>query len=308
MNLLPKHGPEISDRIVCFDLDSLERKPVEKEEVIREFVREGNLKAAGIVQGLPERDGVLESDAVDRLLIAVHCEMQRLSEEFQHGRRVFELLKTLVTALRCGETAAPIRVVDIGCGTGFVIRWMAALGDFGPQVELIGADYNAALVGEAERLARIEGLDCSFVVANAFRLEPAASIYISTALLHHFRGDDLIRFFRQHQHPDVRAFMHFDFQASTLGPLGSWLFHQARMRQPLSKHDGVLSAVRAHSAAGLLQSARAGAPEFVSAIYNERLGWLPLKCAFPCVLGTRPEYRERLLACLGNKAARLGAV
>ena len=38
---------------------------------------------------LPERDGILDPHAVDRMLITSHCELQRISEEFQHGRRVF---------------------------------------------------------------------------------------------------------------------------------------------------------------------------------------------------------------------------
>jgi hypothetical protein len=40
------------------------------------------------------------------------------------------------------------------------------------------------------------------------------------------------------------------------------VFHQARMREPVSRHDGVMSARRAHPAAVLLAAARAGATNY----------------------------------------------
>ena len=85
----------------------------------------------------------------------------------------------------------PIRIVDIGCGTGFVIRWLSANGSLGDDVELMGVDFNVALLNEAQRLATIENLRCKFAVANAFRLAEPATIFISTGILHHFRDDIL---------------------------------------------------------------------------------------------------------------------
>src|SRR5262249_14595689 len=153
----------------------------------------------------------------------------------------------------------------------FVIRWLAAYQDLGADVELIGTDYNVTLVEEARKLAVAERLHCSFLPANAFKLAPPASLYLSTGILHHFRGPDLTHLFQQHNQPPTGAFLHFDFQPSPLAPVGSWLFHAIRMRQPLAKHDGFLSAVRAHSGPTLLEAAQAGAPDFIPAIYGARL-------------------------------------
>ena len=306
---IPKQSPEISDRIVDFDGATLERRPVMKSEVLREFQALNNRFAVRVVEKLPvDQDGVLDPQAMDRLLVTVHCEMQRMSEEFQHGQRMAELLNPLLNAIRDPDSPRRLTVVDIGCGSGFVLRWLAAHRAVPDDVDLIGADYNPALIAEARRLAAAENLACQFKVANAFRLDETAAIYISTGILHHFRGSSLTQLFAQHVRPGTRAFLHFDFHQSPLAPFGSWLFHAARMRQPLAKHDGVLSAIRAYTAHELLSAARTGAPTFTSAVYGTKLWQLPIPRAFHSLVGVLPEYHDAFIANLGSKALSLGVI
>jgi SAM-dependent methyltransferase len=306
MNNGADYSPEISDAIVSFDPETLKRRPVIKSQVLKEFSELGNRKAARIVERIPDRDGVLDDGAVDRLLVTSHCEMQRMSEEFQHGKRVGELLKPLLKALREGGLNRTIRLVDIGCGTGFVVRWLIANEYLGDDVELIGADFNEALINEARRLSERENLNCTFVVANAFRLAQPADIFLSTGILHHFRGDGLAELLRRHR--VAQAFVHFDFHSSPMSPFGSWLFHAVRMREPLAKHDGVLSAVRAHKSRRLLSVARAAAPEFVSTIYGTRLWRLPIPRVFHSLVGIRHEYHAAFVRNMGNRIASLGKI
>jgi SAM-dependent methyltransferase len=251
---------------------------------------------------------VLDPAAVDKILITSHCEMQRMSEEFQHGKRVAELLKPILSALREGGVPNPIRIVDIGCGTGFVIRWLAASRLLGDDVELLGVDFNVALLDKAQRLAQIENLRCKFEVANAFRLDEPATVFISTGILHHFRDQDLSYLLQQHCRPETCAFVHFDFHSSPMAPLGSWLFHAVRMREPLAKHDGVLSAVRAHKSRYLLEATRSAAPEFVSAIYGTRLWRMPIPRVFHSLVGIRPRFRDAFLRNMGTRIASLGKI
>ena len=300
------YSPEISDAIVSFDPETLQRQHVVKSQVLEQFSELGNVRAAGIVERIPDRDGVLDTAAVDRLLVISHCEMQRMSEEFQHGKRVGELLKPLLKALREGGLNRRIRIVDIGCGTGFVVRWLVANAYLGDDVDLIGADFNEALVNEARRLSERENLNCTFVVANAFRLAQPADIFLSTGILHHFRGDGLAELLKQHR--DALAFVHFDFHNSPMSPLGSWLFHAVRMREPLAKHDGVLSAVRAHKSRHLLKVARSAAPGFVSAVYGTRLWRLPIPRVFHSLVGIRPEYHAAFERNMGSRIASLGKI
>ncbi len=298
---------EISDEILAFDPETLARIPVRKSDVLAKFAAASNRRAVRIVQGMADRDDVLDPDAVDRRLVRVHCEMQRVSEEFQHGQRVAEILRPVLEALRRTGVPRPMRLVDVGCGTGYVLRWLAAQGDLGDDVELIGADYHPALVGEAMRLARLEDLNASFRVVNAFRLDPPATLYLSTCVIHHFRGASLDQFFRCHESPETKAFVHIDFQPSPIAPFGSWLFHAVRMRDPLAKHDGVVSAIRAHPGSELLRASREGASGFVRAMYGTRMGFLPIPRAFHSLIGLRPEYRDAFLQAIGPRRSRLGA-
>src|SRR3954466_9115411 len=93
-------APEISDLIGAHALETLERLPVVKADVVALFRSAKNETAARIVERMPEQGGVLDPREVDRLLVRVHVEMQRLSEEMQHGARVAELLRPLLEALR----------------------------------------------------------------------------------------------------------------------------------------------------------------------------------------------------------------
>jgi len=306
---IPAGGPEISDAIVDFDPHTLARLPVDKMSVIRDFLSQRSPAAAAIVERIPAgTDGLLDPVAVDRLLVTIHCEMQRLSEELQHGRRVAQLLNSILQAIPQKDGAGPRRVVDVGCGSGYVIRWLAAHQAVPDNVELIGADYHSALIMEARRLAELENLRCRFVVANAFTLKQPATIYLSTGILHHFRGPDLVELFKLHQGLETRAFLHFDFHPSALAPFGSWLFHIVRMREALARYDGVLSAVRAYSAEELLAAARSGAADFVSAVYGTRLWGLPIPRAFHCLVGIRPEHRDAFNAQMKGKLAALGVL
>jgi SAM-dependent methyltransferase len=232
--------------------------------------------------------------------------MQRLSEEFQHGRRLLDLLTPMLAALMDCGVSAPYRIVDIGCGTGYAIRWLAAHGEFSPDVQLLGVDFNRALVDEARRLAALERLSCRFEVANAFALDQPATILLSTGVVHHFRGEGLSSFFRQHDRPATRAFAHFDFQPNLFARPGSWLFHYIRMREPLSRHDGVISARRAHTAETLLAAARQ--TSFACGMYSRRVWFLPIPRVFQTLLGIRWQFVDAFRKALGRRVRRLEAL
>jgi SAM-dependent methyltransferase len=294
---------EISDLIVDYDIATLERRPVDKNAILTKLRNAGDNTAARVVEAMPANNGTLDPDYVDRLLVRVHCEMQRLSEEFQHGRRVLELVQPMLAALKNHGIAPPYRIVDIGCGTGFVIRWLAAHGNFGPDVELVGVDLNRALMDEARRLAAAERLSCRFEVANAFVLDQPATLFLSTGVVHHFRGAALTEFFKQHDCPTAQGFAHFDFQPNIFARPGAWMFHYIRMREPLSRHDGVISARRAHTAETLLAAARQ--TKFACAMYSRRVWMLPIPRVFHTLVGIRPEIAPAFRAALGSRANRL---
>jgi len=126
-------------------------------------------------------------------------------------------------------------------------------------------------------------------------------------VIHHFRGRDLDRFLGE-QATQARAFAHFDVKPSWLAPVGSWVFDQSRMRAPLARHDGVLSARRAHSAATLGAAARRACPDHAIAVFDGRRERLPLLRVMQALIGIRQDLAERLRIELGPLAARLAAV
>jgi len=153
-------------------------------------------------------------------------------------------------------------------------------------------DYNARFIRVAQALAEREGLRCRFEVGNAFTLGTPATCYLSSGVLHHFRGTHLTDFFARQAVAGSFGFLHTDILPSALTPLGAWLYHRARMRQPLARHDGTLSAVRAHSGATLLAAARAGCPQFAVHIHNR--GTTRLLNVFQTVIGVRPDLEMPL--------------
>jgi SAM-dependent methyltransferase len=299
-------SPEISDLIVAYDPDTLERRPVRRSEVVAELERAGDRAGARIAAGLPARDDVLEADEVDALLLRAHAELQRLSEEMRQGHRVRMVLAPVLDTLRERGAPRPLRVVDVGCGPGFVVRWLAARGALGDDVELVGCDYNRAFVEAAGAAAREEGLRCRFLVANAFTLAEPATVFLSTGVVHHFRGADLTSFFARQAAAGAAAFLHFDIKPTYLAGIGAWVFHQARMREALSRHDGVLSALRAHSGETLLSAAREGARELSCGLFDARIGLFPITRVMHAVVGMRSELLPGVLERLGSDASRLG--
>jgi SAM-dependent methyltransferase len=191
----------------------------------------------------------------------------------------------------------------VGCGIGYAIRWLAATGALG-DAQLCGVDVNAALVAQATRLAADEGLDCEFVHGDAFGLPGPATVYISTGVLHHIRDGDLGAFFRAQADAGARAYCHVDIAATRLAPLGAWMFHRARMREPLGRHDGVASARRAHADHDLLSAARS-APGLMPLLYRPVHHTNPLCASVRPIIGLSDRDLPRLRAALGPHARHL---
>jgi SAM-dependent methyltransferase len=240
--------------------------PVAKADVLNRLWAGGQDRAARIVSAFPDADGFLDPAYIDALGLRVHRELQRLGEELQFGRRVGALLRPVTETMR-GRGAGPLRVVDMGCGLGSVVRAMAASSALGADVELVGVDLNPVLIAEARRLAELEGLACRFIQGDAFRpglavQDGACSVVISSGLMHHLPESGLADFFAAQSRLGVAGFAHWDIAPCLWSTLGAWVFHHARMREPVSRHDGVLSARRAYTAAVLEAAARTGAPGY----------------------------------------------
>ncbi|MBB1158383.1 class I SAM-dependent methyltransferase [Amycolatopsis dendrobii] len=293
---------EISDLVAEWDPSTGERLPVLRADVVAALRAAGDERAARIVRRIPVLGEVLDPAAVDRLLIRAHTELQRLNEEVRMAQRFAELLAPILAAVRARGIRP--RVVDIGCGLGFIVRSLASSGVLGRDVDLVGVDFNRALVAEASRLAEDERLPCAFVCGDAFALAEDATVYLSSGVLHHFPADALPDFFRAQDRAGTEAFIHYDLAATRLAPFGAWLFHRARMREPLGRHDGVASARRAHGDPVLL-SAAAHAAGMETFLFEATKYTNPLCAAMRPVVGLRPQLTGDVLRALGRRARGL---
>ena len=265
---------EISDLIVQYELSTLQRKPVCREEALQKC---SSWYARSIIRSIPHKEGVLCDTAVDMILLDSHKELQRLWEEFFHAQRIAMIVKVLVKSLRSIGVKKRIRLVDIGCGIGYVLRWLAAHNVASEDISLLGVDFNETLISYAQDLAQAEQLDVQFQVGNAFNLNVDVDIFISSGVLHHFPNETLSLFFQQQAKCKPLAFAHFDPQYSWATPIGSFIFHFSRMRTSLARYDGWLSAVRSHSGPFLESAARQNIQEMSLYRYNP-----PIKC-FPLI-------------------------
>lgn len=285
---------EVSDLVRAVDPQSGQRLPVTRAAVLAQL--RDDRRGTRVVRRLPVVDGdVLDPSVVDATLLRAHGELQRLSEEMQQGRRVADVLGPLLAAVRRTSGRQRPRVVDVGCGLGHVVRWLAYHRPVG-AVELIGCDLDEALLAEASRLAEAERLDCTFVRADALSLQDPADVIISTGFVHHLRDQDLVDFFGRQD--STAAIAHWDVATGPLTTLGARVFHRARMREPLARHDGVVSAQRAYDDQALLVALRQGAPALVPLLVDAAPRRNPLVAVLRPVLGLQPDLVEPFLeAC-----------
>jgi SAM-dependent methyltransferase len=281
--------PEISDIIIQYEPNSCVRIPVRRKEALEKCT---SIYARSVIKNIPFKDGIICSEAVDTLLIRAHGELQRLWEEFYHAQRVTKVLRAIVQSIRNSGIKHTLRVVDVGCGLGYVLRWLAAHNVLEEDIILVGVDFNQALIQHAQKLATIENLSVQFTVSNAFQLNEKADIFISSGVLHHFSIEELHQFYTTQAKCTPLAFAHFDPQSSWATPLGSFLFHFARMRTSLARYDGWLSAAKAHSGKVLEEAARRQTEELSLYRYHPEISWFPLLRTITGVIGIIAEAQD----------------
>lgn len=253
---------EILDVLWRADPVSGERLPVRAADAAQRLRLSRQEGAARLVEALPRRGCDLDPEAVERVFLAVHFELARLSQFLRVPDRIASVLAPIVDDLR-ERGSGPVTVIDLGCGIGLDARHLAATRALGADVTVAGLDLNALLVGTARGLAEREDVPATFVVGDALSpdeaiADPARTIVVSSGVLHHLGRDHLETFFARHRTLGVAAFAHFDVEPHLWTRFGAWVLHRIRMREPVSRHDGNLSMRRALPATALLGAARAG--------------------------------------------------
>ena len=156
-----------------------------------------------------------------------------------------EALDSLALGSASGQ---PIRIVDVGCGSGDMLRRMAAWARRRRlAVDLIGLDWNPVMIAAAQE-ASTAYPEVRYVQADVWsdalpQLE--AHVVHSSLFCHHFDAPELPRLLRHFARSASRAVVVNDLHRHWLAYYSIVLLTQLFSRSSQVKYDGPVSVLRA---------------------------------------------------------------
>lgn len=179
-----------------------------------------------------------------------------------------EEMEALMTDLRCVNTLlggtkittngiaillkdhpkdTPVRIIDIGCGDGALLRECALWGrKNGFTLKLIGIDANENIIREG-RLRSVEFDEIEYQVLNIFSDEIKAlqaDICLCTLFLHHFPNAAILKILKRLTSQSRIGLVVNDLQRSAYAFHLFKLFSAIFIKTKIAKHDGLVSVAR----------------------------------------------------------------
>ena len=199
-------------------------------------------------------------------------DIEKLNRWFLGYRPVLSWLDSL----HCSRSMKPLRIMDIGCGHGDLLReidrWASKRSI---SVKLTGCDVNPETIAiAAEASPRSSGIE--WVAADVFSLNGrgAVDVVVSSLFTHHLAEKDVVRFVRwMEQHTQIGWFINDLSRA----PIPYWLikaFSRVAGLHQFVQHDAPVSFRRAFVADDWRRiCSAAGLPESEAAIES----WKPAR-------------------------------
>jgi 2-polyprenyl-3-methyl-5-hydroxy-6-metoxy-1,4-benzoquinol methylase len=158
-----------------------------------------------------------------------------------------------------------VRIVDLATGSGDIPRLIVdRTRKIGAKVEIAALDQQSATIEIARKLSA-DYPEISFVEANILEWRPAGpyDIVLCSLALHHFSDVDAMRLLRRCRELSQKFVVVSDLRRGLLATIGVYLLTALIFREPMTRHDGRVSAARAFSFAELDDlAARAGWQNF----------------------------------------------
>lgn len=160
-------------------------------------------------------------------------------------------LRFVDEVLRNHCSQEPLRVVDVGCGGGDMLRRIARLARSRRRsVELVGIDmnpYSRRYNDELESRGGSQLSSIEWVTGNAFAYKPAGSIdiVISSLFTHHLQTPEVVQFVSWMERSARRGWFVNDLLRSSRSYRLFELLSRAARWHPFVQHDGPVSIRRA---------------------------------------------------------------
>ncbi|MEC4005097.1 class I SAM-dependent methyltransferase [Flavobacterium sp. SUN052] len=156
-------------------------------------------------------------------------------------------LQGVKTLLKNKDKDSEITIVDIGCGNGDMLRYIAEFGDAnGYNFKLIGIDANAFTINHATNLSN-HYPNISYKVIDIFEEpfdEVKYDIVLCTLTLHHFKNEEIIKLIAQFYENSTIGIVINDLHRSKIAyrlfQAVCFVFNLNKM----SKDDGLVSILR----------------------------------------------------------------
>lgn len=156
-------------------------------------------------------------------------------------------LSGVATLLQGISPDRKIRIADIGCGNGDMLRELSAFGKkHRYNLELLGIDANSSTISHAKSLSQNYpdiSYECMDILDDGFcRID--YDIVVCTLTLHHFKSAEVFRLMKRFQEKAVIGIVINDLQRSALAYRLFQLFCRIFRLGKVSREDGLTSILR----------------------------------------------------------------
>jgi ubiquinone/menaquinone biosynthesis C-methylase UbiE len=180
----------------------------------------------------------------------VSTELERDLERLRQLNRWFGSHRLVSTFMRRWILpGAQMRVVDLATGSGDIPRLVVDHArKIGAQIEIDAVDRQPATLEIARRLSA-DYPEISYREANILEWNSAESydITLCTLALHHFSNEDAVRLLRRCCQVSKRFVLVSDLRRSFSLVTGVYVLTTLIFREPMTRYDARLSAIRAFS-------------------------------------------------------------
>jgi SAM-dependent methyltransferase len=156
------------------------------------------------------------------------------------------IVRWVSRALRRVELGEPVTILDVGCGSGGLLRAIRhAARRSGRDVTLIGVDLSADTVAIAKSQTAAED-EIRYVAADVFRYRPDAPVdlIVSGLVTHHLSDTGIVDLLRWMDNTARRGWLISDLQRSVVPYTFIGLAGKVTNLNPVVIHDGRISVAR----------------------------------------------------------------